>query len=184
MRISASSVEQSSEPYLSGAYPCVVAHVEGPGAGALTALVDAHHEVQPPGRLEHWRTPPATQAPMAKASRVVRWHTSRPQSIKAARGEIAEDGGIEVPRMTEQDGLAFAYRLDAQGGDQPVGWNGIRARRPHGGRLWMHRSCEGTAAQRWISGKSEFDPVIAKALTEQETLRSEESAELRRLRWL
>lgn len=43
---------------LPGAHPYVVAHVEGPGAGAPTALIYAHHDVQPPGRLDRWRTPP------------------------------------------------------------------------------------------------------------------------------
>jgi acetylornithine deacetylase/succinyl-diaminopimelate desuccinylase-like protein len=42
---------------LPGAHPYVVAQKEGPGAGAPTALIYAHHDVQPPGRLEHWETP-------------------------------------------------------------------------------------------------------------------------------
>jgi len=41
-----------------GAHPYVVAHKEGPGAGAPTALIYAHHDVQPPGRLDRWQTPP------------------------------------------------------------------------------------------------------------------------------
>jgi acetylornithine deacetylase/succinyl-diaminopimelate desuccinylase-like protein len=42
---------------LPGAHPYVVAEKRGPGAGAPTALVYAHHDVQPPGRLDHWETP-------------------------------------------------------------------------------------------------------------------------------
>ena len=42
---------------LPGAHPYVVAEKQGPGAGAPTALVYAHHDVQPPGRLDHWETP-------------------------------------------------------------------------------------------------------------------------------
>jgi acetylornithine deacetylase/succinyl-diaminopimelate desuccinylase-like protein len=41
-----------------GAHPYVVAEKRARGAGAATVLVYAHHDVQPPGRLERWRTPP------------------------------------------------------------------------------------------------------------------------------
>jgi acetylornithine deacetylase/succinyl-diaminopimelate desuccinylase-like protein len=43
---------------LPGAHPYVVGHKLGPGAGAPTALIYAHHDVQPPGRLDRWQTPP------------------------------------------------------------------------------------------------------------------------------
>jgi acetylornithine deacetylase/succinyl-diaminopimelate desuccinylase-like protein len=39
------------------AHPYVVAEKRGPGAGAPTALIYAHHDVQPPGRLDRWLTP-------------------------------------------------------------------------------------------------------------------------------
>jgi zinc transporter len=71
--------------------------------------------------------------------------------------------------MTEQDGLILAYRLDGRGGGRPAGWNEIRAWRPDGDFLWMHLDYEGVEVQRWLSEESGFDPVIAEALTEQET---------------
>ena len=40
-----------------GAHPYVVGDWLGAGPNAPTALVYAHHDVQPPGRLEHWETP-------------------------------------------------------------------------------------------------------------------------------
>ena len=40
-----------------GAHPYVVADWLRAGPAAPTALVYAHHDVQPPGRLEHWETP-------------------------------------------------------------------------------------------------------------------------------
>lgn len=41
-----------------GAHPYVVGAWLGAGPSAPTALVYAHHDVQPPGRLAHWKTPP------------------------------------------------------------------------------------------------------------------------------
>jgi acetylornithine deacetylase/succinyl-diaminopimelate desuccinylase-like protein len=43
---------------LPGAHPYVVAEWLGAGASAPTAVVYAHHDVQPPGRESFWRTPP------------------------------------------------------------------------------------------------------------------------------
>ena len=40
-----------------GAHPYVVAEKRAARADAPTALIYAHHDVQPPGRSEHWRTP-------------------------------------------------------------------------------------------------------------------------------
>ncbi len=40
-----------------GAHPYVVAEWCRAGPDAPTALVYAHHDVQPPGRLDHWETP-------------------------------------------------------------------------------------------------------------------------------
>jgi acetylornithine deacetylase/succinyl-diaminopimelate desuccinylase-like protein len=42
---------------LPGAHPYVVGAHRGAGPRAPTALVYAHHDVQPPGRLERWQTP-------------------------------------------------------------------------------------------------------------------------------
>jgi acetylornithine deacetylase/succinyl-diaminopimelate desuccinylase-like protein len=41
-----------------GAHPAVLADWLHAGPDAPTALVYAHHDVQPPGRREHWKTPP------------------------------------------------------------------------------------------------------------------------------
>jgi len=41
-----------------GAHPAVVAQKTADDPAAPTVLIYAHHDVQPPGRLEHWATPP------------------------------------------------------------------------------------------------------------------------------
>jgi len=42
---------------IDGAHPYVTAEWLDAGPDAPTALIYAHHDVQPPGRLEHWKTP-------------------------------------------------------------------------------------------------------------------------------
>ncbi|HEV2011955.1 MAG TPA: dipeptidase [Candidatus Limnocylindria bacterium] len=42
-----------------GAHPAVVGHVDGP-KGSPTVLLYAHHDVQPPGPRDHWKTDPFT----------------------------------------------------------------------------------------------------------------------------
>ncbi|MBW2289138.1 MAG: M20/M25/M40 family metallo-hydrolase [Deltaproteobacteria bacterium] len=42
---------------IEGAHPYVLAEKRADDPAAPTALIYAHHDVQPPGRLDHWRTP-------------------------------------------------------------------------------------------------------------------------------
>ncbi|MFQ5416104.1 MAG: M20/M25/M40 family metallo-hydrolase [Myxococcota bacterium] len=43
---------------IADAHPYVVAEKRAPSPGAPTVLIYAHHDVQPPGRPDHWVTPP------------------------------------------------------------------------------------------------------------------------------
>lgn len=51
-------LERAEVLRLEGAHPYVVAEWMHAGPQAPTALVYAHHDVQPPGRVAHWSTPP------------------------------------------------------------------------------------------------------------------------------
>ena len=50
-------LEQVEVLHVDGAHPYVVGEWLGAGSAAPTALVYAHHDVQPPGRLDRWVTP-------------------------------------------------------------------------------------------------------------------------------
>ncbi len=55
--LSASGFEQARVVTLAGAHPYVLGEWLGAGADAPTLLLYAHHDVQPPGRESHWRSP-------------------------------------------------------------------------------------------------------------------------------
>jgi acetylornithine deacetylase/succinyl-diaminopimelate desuccinylase-like protein len=55
--LASAGLERVEIATLPGAHPYVIAEGQGPGPGAPTALIYAHHDVQPPGRLDRWETP-------------------------------------------------------------------------------------------------------------------------------
>jgi acetylornithine deacetylase/succinyl-diaminopimelate desuccinylase-like protein len=55
--LTASGFERVEQLTLSGAHPYVVGEWLGAGRAAPTLLLYAHHDVQPPGRASHWRSP-------------------------------------------------------------------------------------------------------------------------------
>ena len=72
---------------LAGAHPYVIGEWLGAGPGASTLLLYAHHDVQPPGRASHWRTPafePTRIAGEGKAGRL------------DGRGVVDDKAGIVV----------------------------------------------------------------------------------------
>jgi zinc transporter len=71
--------------------------------------------------------------------------------------------------MSEQEGLVFAYVLDGHGGGREVGWSELRGWRPGSGFLWAHVDYSAAAVQQWLEEESGIDPLIAEALTAEET---------------
>jgi zinc transporter len=71
--------------------------------------------------------------------------------------------------MNEKNGLVFAFNLNGKGGGETLNFEGIRAWTPQQGTLWVHLNYTNTHAREWLTRESGIDPVIAEALTAEET---------------
>jgi acetylornithine deacetylase/succinyl-diaminopimelate desuccinylase-like protein len=81
--LEASGLERVEVLALPDAHPYVVGEWRGAGEGAPTALLYAHHDVQPPGRLEHWESPAFEP-------------TVRPDGRLYGRGVVDDKAGLFV----------------------------------------------------------------------------------------
>lgn len=70
---------------------------------------------------------------------------------------------------TADDGLIFACLLDGRGGARRVGWDVVTAWAPSNGALWVHLDYTAPRAQRWLRDAAGLDPIVADALTTEET---------------
>lgn len=68
------------------------------------------------------------------------------------------------PFPTIPDGLIEAWRMDGQGGAQPLDWPGVESWQPTDGPLWLRLDRRGKAARRWLFEASGLDPIVAHAL--------------------
>jgi zinc transporter len=73
--------------------------------------------------------------------------------------------------MTDQtgSGLVFAFVLDGKGGGKATDLEGIRDWVPENGTLWAHLDYTGAAARDWLFNESGINPIMAEALTAEET---------------
>ncbi|MCB1759791.1 MAG: zinc transporter ZntB [Gammaproteobacteria bacterium] len=71
--------------------------------------------------------------------------------------------------MTTDDGLLYAILLDGEGGGKALDWSGIREWTPAQGPLWVHLDFTRPGTHRWLEQESGLEPLIAEALTADET---------------
>ncbi len=71
--------------------------------------------------------------------------------------------------MPKQEGLIYAYRLDGQGGGQPLDWHALQVTDAMRGVLWVHLYRDDDAAQRWLTEASGVDALVSDALLAEET---------------
>lgn len=71
--------------------------------------------------------------------------------------------------MNGNSGLVFAFKLDGRGGGISLGFDEVKAWRPGSVTLWVHMDYTGREALDWLHRQSGLDPVIAEALTAEET---------------
>ncbi len=71
--------------------------------------------------------------------------------------------------MTTEAGLINAYLLDGQGGGKRLDWTGVRSWTAENGLLWIHLDFTEEEAEQWLLKESGLDPLIAEALTADET---------------
>lgn len=98
----ASGFERVELLEIEGAHPSVVGEWLGAGVSAPTLLLYAHHDVQPPGRASHWRTPafePTRVASLGEEGRLF------------GRGVVDDKAGIVV--------FAGALRAWLESGGRP-----------------------------------------------------------------
>jgi zinc transporter len=71
--------------------------------------------------------------------------------------------------MTTNDGLLNAFLLDGKGGGTPLEWSEVDSWTPAQGALWVHLDFTRPGTHQWLEQKSGLDPLLAEALTADET---------------
>ncbi|MFZ5609276.1 MAG: zinc transporter ZntB [Pseudomonadota bacterium] len=69
-----------------------------------------------------------------------------------------------------QDGLVNAYRMDGQGGASALDWQAVDSAVGEPARpLWVHLNRKAARARKWLTRHGHLDPLVAKALLEEDT---------------
>ncbi len=71
--------------------------------------------------------------------------------------------------MMNQEGLVYAFILDAAGGARQVDWEEIRSWRPEQGPIWVHLDFTSEYARKWVIEESKIDEIASEALLSEET---------------
>lgn len=76
-----------------------------------------------------------------------------------------------VTSMTaeDDDGLAFACRLDGKGGATLVGWDEVEAWKPGDDPIWAHVNLDAPRAADWLSRQEDIPAIARQALLAEET---------------
>jgi zinc transporter len=71
--------------------------------------------------------------------------------------------------MNVNNGLIFAYILDAKGGGSAVDWKGINAWVPDMGTLWIHFDYTNEEVKKWLRSESNLSSLACEILIEEDT---------------
>ncbi|TFH53353.1 MAG: zinc transporter ZntB, partial [Candidatus Zixiibacteriota bacterium] len=71
--------------------------------------------------------------------------------------------------MSEHSELICAYRLDGNGGGQPLDWTGVNGSTPDGGPVWVHLDATHEKTEAWLRSQNGLDTFVIDGLLASET---------------
>ena len=71
--------------------------------------------------------------------------------------------------MSEHPQLICAYRLDGDGGGEPLDWSGVNSATPAGGVIWVHLDATHENTDAWLRAHGGLDTFVIDGLLASET---------------